>query len=85
MPVNINCSNFRHEGKCTHQAAPRTIFRSAICIVWEYWMSEKTGPRQTEPNCALCTPYQKPLPPPPTLFTKNVEPNDSHESAIHER
>lgn len=56
MPINVNCTSFRH-GDCLHQAAPRRWFGPARCIVWLAEMG--TDPR-LRVKCALCTPHPKP-------------------------
>jgi len=59
MPVNVNCTSYKFEGKCLHQAAPRKLFGPAICIVWEWHVGIHKDPRMTSPKCALCTPVPK--------------------------
>lgn len=66
--TNVNCKSFKRVisgGICTHQAAPRRLFGSAKCIVYEWIITEHSDPRETEPRCALCTPNPKPPIPKP--------------------
>lgn len=65
MPTTINCKCFRHEGRCTHQAAPRKLFGLPACIVWQFdvWLPSDT--RLTRPRCALQV--ERPIPPPPPI------------------
>lgn len=59
MPVSVNCTSYKFEGKCLHQAAPRKIFSPAVCIVWLWHVGTHNDPRITSPSCALCTPTEK--------------------------
>jgi hypothetical protein len=63
MPININCTNFKYDGICTHQAAPRRLFGPSKCIVWLWEAGRRTDPRETPTICALCTPLTRPKPP----------------------
>ena len=60
MPIKVNCTSYRHEGDCLHQAAPRRLFGPARCIVWLFESGAKADPRQAPVKCALCTPHRKP-------------------------
>jgi len=68
MPVNVNCTSYRNNGDCLHQAAPRHWFGPARCIV----LSEATKQDPRKPDgCVLCTPHTNPhgpyIPQPGTL------------------
>jgi len=59
MPINVNCTSFRHGGICLHQAAPRRLFGPARCIVWLDQMSLARDVRLARVQCLLCTPYPR--------------------------
>lgn len=56
---NINCTSF-YKGKCLHQAAPRSLFGAAMCII-----EIKSSDPRVVFGCALKTPYLRPTSPPP--------------------
>jgi len=60
MPIQINCTSYLHNGKCTHQAAPRRLFGSSTCIVWLWESGSHNDPRELPTRCALCTPLERP-------------------------
>ena len=60
MPINVNCTSFRHGGDCLHQAAPRRWCGPSRCIVWLDETRANCDPRQVRVKCALCTPNAKP-------------------------
>lgn len=60
MPVSVNCTSFKFDGICTHQAAPRRLLGPALCIVWMWHSRPHTDPRSLPTQCALCTPRPRP-------------------------
>lgn len=58
MLASVNCTSFKRDGICTHQAAPRRFF-GAKCIVWLWHVSRNSDPREMPTKCALCTPTPK--------------------------
>ena len=60
MPLNINCK--ANAGpSCLHQAAPRTWFGPARCILFEQEAALIPKDPRIPKGCALCEPVLKPL------------------------